>query len=346
MAGGIERWMRRSRGFSGMIAVAIVLVAGLADYLTGVEIFLSVFYLLPVTLAVWFVGARFGVLIAVLSVAVWLGGDLAAGARYGHTFVPAWNAAITLAFYLAVVWLLARLRSLHRELEERVRQRTKALTEEMAGRERLEREILDIGERERQRIGHEFHDSLGQHLTATAMAAHVLQGKLAAQSRPEAADAGGLVEMVEQAIELNRQLALGLSPVQMTGEGLMDSLRELAAGIGERTPIRCDFLCRDPVLIRDSAAGMHLYRIAQEAVNNAVKHAKATRIVIRLSGDGDAVTLEVQDDGVGLPEPLPKGAGMGLRIMGYRAAMIHASFAVRRGGEGGTWVTCTLRGQP
>jgi signal transduction histidine kinase len=346
MAGLMVSLKRRSRWFFAVAALAIVLVVGTADYLTGIEISFSVFYLLAVALAVWFVGTTFGVLISMLSVATWLAGDLAAGAHYSHPFVPVWNTAITLAFYLVAVWLMARVRTLQKELEERVRQRTSALTNEMAERERLEREILDVGERERRRIGHDFHDSLGQHLTATAMAGQVLQEKLAAKSLAEAGDASGLVQMVEQAIELNRQLALGLSPVEMTGEGLMDGLRALASGIQERSKIRCDFVCDDPVLIDDPATAMHLYRIAQEATNNAVKHAKASRIILRLSHDNGGVTLDVQDNGVGLPHPLPKSGGMGLRIMGHRAGMIRASFAVLPGTEGGTLVTCTLREKP
>ncbi len=329
-----------------LASTGIVLVVGVADYLTGFEISFSVFYLVAVSIAAWFVGRGVAVALSVLSVIVWLSGDYAAGARYSHPFVPVWNAAISLGSYLVVVWLLRSLRTLHDELEERVRQRTSALTEEMAERERLEREILNVGERERQRIGHDFHDSLGQHLTATAMAGQVLQEKLAARSLPEAGDASGLVQLVEQAIELNRQLALGLSPIEMTGEGLMDALRELASGIQERSKIRCDFVCEDPVLIDDSATAMHLYRIAQEAMNNAVKHAKASRIILRLSRNSDGITLGVQDNGVGLPEPLPKSGGMGLRIMGHRAGMIRASFDVRPGTEGGTLVTCTWRGQP
>ncbi len=346
MAGFGVRLVRKSRWFFGTIAIAMVLVVGIADYLTGVEVFLSVFYLLAVALASWFVGTFFGVAVSIASVAAWLVSNTAAGMHYGHPFVWVWNAAITMIVYLVVVWLLDRLRSLHRELEDRVRQRTKALTEEMAERERLESVILDIGERERQRIGYELHDSLGQHLTATAMAAQVLQGKLADKSPTEAADASGVVRMVEESIELTRQLVLGLSPIQMTGEGLLDALRELAASIGERAQIRCEFVCKAPVVIPDSATGMHLYRIAQEAMHNAVKHAKASCVVVRLSHDGDAVVLSVQDNGVGLPEPASTGGGMGLRIMSYRAAMIRATFAAQRGVGGGTLVTCALRGQP
>ena len=345
MARLIESVKRRSRWFFGAMALAIVLVVGAVDYFTGFEISFSVFYLLAVALAVWFVGTRFGIAISILSVITSLAGDLAAGAHYAHPFVPGWNAMITLTFYLVAIWLLASLRSLHKELEERVRQRTRALTEEMAERERLEKEILNIGEQERQRIGRDFHDSLGQHLTATAMAGQVLQEKLAATSAPEVPDANRVVQLVEQAIELSRQLARGLAPVEITGGGLMDSLRELAANTEERFKIHCRFVGDEPVLIDDSSAAVHLYRIAQEAVNNAVKHAKASSIVIRFFNDNGVAALDVEDDGVGLPDPLPKNDGMGLRIMRHRANMIGATFAVQCRTGGGTRIACTLRGK-
>jgi len=127
---------RRSRSFSIGAAFVIVLIVGLADYLAGFEFLFSVFYLMAVALAVWFVGKSSGVLISTLSVVAWLAGDWAAGAHYAAPSAVVWNGVIVLAFYLVVVWLLSSLRSLHRQLEERVRQRTAALTQEMAERER------------------------------------------------------------------------------------------------------------------------------------------------------------------------------------------------------------------
>jgi signal transduction histidine kinase len=113
----------------------------------------------------------------------------------------------------------------------------------------------------------------------------------------------------------------------------------------DRSKIRCDFICGEPVLIHDSPTATHLYRIAQEAVNNAIKHAKASRIIIRLSSNNGVVDLVVEDNGMGLPQPPPKGGGMGLRIMNHRAGMIGASFSVQHMTEGGTSVACALAGQ-
>src|ERR1700678_3195177 len=122
---------------------ALVAVIGVADYLTGFELSFLVFYLVPVCLAVASVGWRFGTLTAVLSVATWLAGDILAGAHFANPFVPGWNALIALCTYLVVIWLLASVIGLHRAMEERVRQRTAALTDEIAERVRLEKAVLE-----------------------------------------------------------------------------------------------------------------------------------------------------------------------------------------------------------
>jgi len=269
-----------------------------------------------------------------------IGGDLIAGARYSSSLILAWNGAIAFAFCFVVVWILAKLRSLHSELEERVRQRTSALHNEMRERMRLEEEILSISEREQRRIGHDLHDSLCQHLTGTALAGQVLSEQLAAKSLPETKAMDHIVEMVEGAIELTRTLARGLHPFELAGEGFEDALRELAANITEGFETPCAFECDQPVAIPDPGVAMHLYRIAQEAANNAIKHSKCKKIVIRLEAGADDVILTIADDGVGLPQNPPEGKGMGLRIMAYRASVIGAVFSVERQPSRGTRVTC------
>jgi signal transduction histidine kinase len=320
----------------------LLILVGLADYLTGFNISFSVFYLLAIGFAVWFVGRGFGFLLSVLSVISWLIGDFAAGARFPNLFVPAWNAAILLAFYFIVVWLLDKLRSLNRELESRVQQRSAALTREMAERERLEKELLDISEREQRQIGHDLHDNLGQHLTSIAMAAQVLREKLDAKSPPEAGDAARIVALVEDGIAMARELARGLSPVELEAEGLMSALQELAAGLSKWSKVACLFECEAPVLIADAATAMHLYRIAQEAVSNAVRHGKPRRIVISLDETRAGVTMSVEDDGAGLPENWRSGQGIGTRIMAHRAAIIGGTLSIEPNLTGGTLVKCHL----
>ncbi len=333
---------KRSRGGIIGIALAIVMVVGLADYFTGSEIFFSLFYLVAVALTAWFAGTRSGLAISIVSVLTWLAGDFAAGAHYTTALVPVWNAIISLGFYLVVVWLVASLSALHRELEARVGQRTKALTEEMAERERLEKELLETSEREQRRIGHDLHDSLGQHLTATALAGQVLEEKLARQSRPEAADARRVVALVEESIELTRTLARGLHQVTLENAGLMPAFEELAAIIAERFQISCRCECVREVFIQDVTVATHLYRIAQESISNAIRHGQARHIWLRLESSDTGVTLTVHDDGRGLPPDWRQSKGLGLRIMAHRATMIGANFAISPAPEGGTRVVCGL----
>lgn len=343
MPGLIKRFANQSRTLVVLVTLLIVVAVGIVDYVTGWELSFSVFYLLAVGLATWFVGTRFAIFISILSVAVSLGGDLATGGKYSIRLVPWWNASIVLAFYFVVVALLTKLRNLYAELETRVRQRTMALTDEMAERERVERELLEISEREQRRIGHDLHDSLGQHLTGVALAGQVLEEKLSTRGLPEAADANKVVELVEEGISLSRKLAKGLHPIEMEADGLMLALEELAAISSDLFKINCRFDCDSPVLIRDPATSGHLYRIAQEAISNAVKHGKAKNISVELETLDDGIALRVKDDGAGLPDPLPKTAGMGLRIMAHRASMIGATFHARRDESGGTLVLCEMR---
>jgi signal transduction histidine kinase len=122
----------------------------------------------------------------------------------------------------------------------------------------------------------------------------------------------------------------------------MLALEDYAATSSELFKVSCRFECDMPVLIHDTATAGHLYRIAQEAVGNAIKHGKARNILIRLEASEEGTVLSVKDDGVGLPEPLPEERGMGLRIMAHRSAMIGGSFNARRDEPGGTLVTCEL----
>ena len=331
----------RSRLFLMLAGLGFLGLVGVIDYVTGFELTFNVFYLLGIGLATWFVSRNYGLILSVLSVAVWIAGDFAAGAHYSP-FTAIWNSTILLTFYGVVVWLLASLRSLHKELEDRVRQRTRALTQEMAERERLEKEILEVSEREQRRIGRDLHDGLCQHLTGTALAGQVLREKLQAKSAPEAADAGRIIALVEGGITMARDLARGTYQADMPAQGLMAALQELSANTSKWSKTVCVFQRTAPVLIPDGTTAMHLHRIAQEAVSNALRHGKAARIVVELSERDGRVALTVEDDGVGLPEGWQKSKGLGARIMAHRAAMIGADFVMDLNPTGGTFVKCSL----
>jgi PAS domain S-box-containing protein len=207
-------------------------------------------------------------------------------------------------------------------------------------RKGLEEAILEISAREQQRIAQDLHDGLGQHLTGIAFMSKVLEEKLSDQSLPEAAEAAKIVRMVNQAIENTRQLARGLHPVAAEPLGLMSALGKWAGEVEELFHIGCSFHCEKEFRISDVHVATHLYRIAQEAVNNAIRHGKSRNIVIRLAGKNGAGTLAIQDDGNGFLQQPATQPGVGLSIMNYRADMIGGSLKVQPNDGRGITVTC------
>jgi signal transduction histidine kinase len=333
----------RSKLWTMSVSLLLLAVVGLIDYQAGFERSWLVFYLLPVALGTWFVGWRFGVIVCALSVTAWIVGDIEAGAVYSSPSIPIWNASIAITSFLIVVWLLHRLHSLLNQMEDRIQQGISALREEMKMREQLEKDVTEAAERESQRIGHELHDSLGQHLTATSLALQVLSGKLATESSPRSKDVDQAVELVEQGIDLTRKIAKGLFPLELEGEGLAAALLELSRVTALNHHVACELKCESSVRLSDSTTATHLYRIAQEAVINAVKHGHVSRIDIELSRRDTSLTLSIKDDGIGLPADLPDSGGIGLRIMSSRAGMIGGLLSVKNQAEGGTIVRCDLR---
>jgi len=211
---------------------------------------------------------------------------------------------------------------------------------DISERKRLEKTVLEISEREQRRIGQDLHDGLGQHLTGIAFMAKVQEQRLVERHSPEAADATKIVQLVNDAILKTRELARGLLPVVSDAHGLMSALQLYANEIEDLFGISCRFQCQDAVLIHDAPMATHLYHIAQEAVNNAIKHGHARNILIRLFAGQREGTLVVKDDGVGIERPLGPHTGVGLHIMNYRAGMIGGNLEVRREQPRGTVVTC------
>ena len=214
---------------------------------------------------------------------------------------------------------------------------------DISERKRLEQEILDISDREKRRIGQDMHDSLGQLLTGIGFKSKSLENKLAAKQVPEGAIAKQIAELVTQAIMQARGLARGLQPVEPRPAGLMSALQELSINIQDLFPVSCTFTCSQVVEIRNSALATHLYRIAQEACNNAIKHGRAKQIAIELARAHDVVTVTVRDDGVGFSQPAGTTKGMGMQMMRYRAAVVGGPLSVRANGAGGTVISCECR---
>lgn len=313
-------------------------VVGFGDYITGYNITFLPFYFIPILFVLRRVGQDFAFVMAVLSVFVWLFTDYAAGKHYTEFLTPIWNGTIRLSVFILVILLF----SARDNLQKLVAQRTEKLRQEIRERIRLEKELLKIAEREQRRIGQDLHDSLGQHLTAVAMAAKVLEKKLADKLLAESAAADRLVAMMEEAIELTRKLARSLHPIELRADGLEDALQDLAANISKAFNVSCRFEHSGKVVLSDPEAAIHLFRITQEAVSNAIRHGRARHLVISLDSTSESTMLAVTDDGAGLAADARTKKGMGLRSMGYRAGMIGATFDIQNLPAGGARAVCIL----
>ncbi len=206
---------------------------------------------------------------------------------------------------------------------------------------RLEKQVIQTSEMERRRIGRDLHDTLGQDLTGLAFLIKGLSQKLTNQLPDQKKTAKQLVELVNDAVSQVRSLARGLNPVGLHEGGLPAAMVELAGSI-ERFGIPCHCCCDENIEMDDEFAATNLYYIAQEAVNNAVKHAEADEIRIDLHGDKEAIYLEVRDDGVGVPQEAKSNGGMGLHIMGYRAKAIGGNLTISTADGNGTIIRCTI----
>jgi signal transduction histidine kinase len=204
----------------------------------------------------------------------------------------------------------------------------------------MEQELLEISHREQMRIGQDLHDGLGQHLTGITFLLRALEKKLAARQLPEAAEVAEVLRLVMQALAQTRSLARGLVPVELESKGLRAALQELAATAEHVFRIRCTAAVDEAVQIHDQAVATHLFRLAQEALNNAVRHGKAKHVTLELTQAGEYLALTIQDDGVGLPKTGPPKPGLGLKIMQYRAQKLGGVLQVQPGPHGGTVVSC------
>jgi signal transduction histidine kinase len=211
---------------------------------------------------------------------------------------------------------------------------------------RLQQEILEISHREQQRIGNDLHDGLGQELTGVALLLREVTRRLATQAPESAARIDDVIGVVNGAIENARLLAHGLSPLGLVGGSLAQALEALARST--RTRFGVDVKFRNAIAARDvwpadDATALHLYRIAQEAISNAIRHGRSSRIRLTLSSNGLVHRLSVCDDGCGLPAAgLRQEEGMGLKIMQYRASMIGGKLSVEDRRQGGVRVRCSF----
>jgi two-component system, LuxR family, sensor kinase FixL len=216
-----------------------------------------------------------------------------------------------------------------------------AVLHDVSERKALEREILEASNREQQRIGADLHDGLGQELTGIALMLRSVAGRLATDCPHLLPEVDSITRLVSGAVESTRALARGLSPVTLERRGLLDALESLAMRARDTYGIDVDFRASLPVDVElESTLADHLYRIAQEALTNAMRHGRASAIRIRLAARDGRVRLEVADNGTGLPQGALDAPGIGLKIMQYRASIVRGEVRFERNGRQGTRVVC------
>ena len=314
-------------------ALALVIAIGVIDYITGYEVTFYPFYSVPILMVLWFGGKARAFLISTVSGFAWWCADTAAGHVYSQQWLQHWDFVVRLIFFYLVVVAGAALRKQRDERQSRIQLLERS--------QQMEQEIITISEREQQRIGRDLHDGLGQHLVAIGFAADSLKEELATESPHGAKVVGQLSELIHDAVISTRNLARGLSPLDQDEGALESALGLLATTVSRLSKIQCSFVCLTPASICDNDHALHLFRIVQEAVNNAVKHSQARSIVISLDADNRQILLKVSDNGKGFDLAAP-GNGMGLSIMKYRARMIGGILSISPNHPSGTVVACRV----
>jgi len=225
------------------------------------------------------------------------------------------------------------------------------IVHDITERRRLEQQILQVADFEKQRLGHELHDDLCQILVGISLLGNALHDELRALGVKQAADARQINQLALEAVERARNLAKGLSPLNLQGGGLMAAFETLATDTERIFRIPCAFECSAAISIENPTEANHLYRIVQEALHNAVKHSQAEKVAIVLESESEAICITVRDNGKGMPNgkhPTGEGSdpavssGLGMHTMQHRARIIGATLEFRRNPDAGTSVVCTL----
>lgn len=317
-----------------LVPLLLTFMLGWLDEATGWEVSLLILYAMPIVLAVWWGGLRVGMVITLCSGVVWW---LVNKDRLPYETGPTQMlAVVNRIFYFSVVaYAVSAVRTKQDADAEYIR-----ILEE---HRQLEKDIVQVSEHEQQRIGQDLHDGLCQHLAAIGCAARVLAEDLQAQGVAAAADVVMIEGSIHQAVREARNLARGIFPVHVDRSGLAAALQDLAHTMSGLTGATISVKECGDVPTDEPEVSMHLYRIAQEAVANAVRHGEATEVVIAVKMSGVTLDLVIEDNGKGMP-PVSRiqGEGMGLRTMRYRAQALGATLDFEPGSGGGTIVRCRM----
>jgi signal transduction histidine kinase len=326
---------RQSAAVKVLESLLILLAITWLDLTTAHQVSLVLFYSVPIAFAVWLCDARSAFLIAGLAGVLWFWADIASGHPYPGPTVQAWEIAIRFAFFFLVALAGIGMKEQYRASQARI-----ALLERA---QKLEQQIIEVSEYEQQRIGRDLHDGLCQLLAAIRCVATSLKMDLEQRNSDELAMRAEEVEkLLGESVEQARNLAHGLVPIQLDEGGLTAALEQLAASTTRLFGVHCRFEYAGENGTLPVGKRSHLYRIAQEAINNATKHGKAHTVEIRLSANSSALSLSIADDGTGFSKTPKQLNGVGISIMRYRANALGGELEIEDRPSGGTVVSCIV----
>lgn len=334
-----DQWMHKLQSrpawFRLSLVISLMAFIGWLDLVTGWELSLFVFYLVPVLMAVWLLGRNAGLVLAFAHGPIWWLANFSS-----QPYETSWGYNWAMISRIIVFGFIALGASAMRSKQETDAARIKMLEKVR----QLQAEIVSAAEYQQQRIGQDLHDGLCQQLAAIGCAARALAEDLQLRSLDEAADAEKIESAIQQAVLEARSMARGIFPVHVDHTGLSTALAELAQNTQRLTGMSVEVKDAADVQIENPEVSMHLYRIAQEAVANAVRHSGAAGVQISLFTDGNHLVLSIADDGTGTHSKSSDDArGMGLRTMQYRAHAIGALLDIFNPPGGGTTVRCRLK---
>jgi len=313
-------------------AVAMVCLIGWLDHNTAWNLSFFMFYVIPIFVVAWICprGMAFG-FVLFCAVGVWLVNLQEAPDHSLH----AWGSLNRLVSFTFVALAGSTLRSQRAYFMERLTASERART--------LEHEIVRVSEREHRKIGQDLHDSICQSLAAIGFATKMLKGQLETEAPERAKLAEDIQGMLKKTLEEARALAHGVFPVQIEKEGLVMALEKLGASLQLYHQVSISVAHHGEVSIGDPEVATHLYRIAQEALSNALRHARASAITIELRQEGDRFTMEIGDNGRGFfRDDTATSRGIGLHTIRYRSEIIGATLEIKDRAPSGTLVRCSL----
>ena len=329
----LQAFKRQKRGWILAEMAGVVFAIGWVDYVSGYQVRLLPLYTVPIFVVAWFCQRNAALLLGVLAGAVSLIADWASQ----DPDLIGWTRPYEISRHLATCFVVAAVGVALRGKSDSAAARI-ALLEHS---HRLERQIVNISEGEQRRIGQDLHDGLCQQLAALSCAATSLHDDLEkSHLRDESSAAANLSKLLQDATMQARDLAHELVPAHVAQVGLVLALESLAEAVSRLQGVECSFEFRgESKAFTEEEAG-HLYRIAQEAINNATRHGRARKVLISLHNQRQGTTLQILDNGVGISEQVAGTRGMGLNIMRYRARQAGNELEVVRRTGGGTLVSC------